>query len=71
MTSRLEQAMDSLEQALADLASAVESVPPPSAASAGDGPAGLNASDRAELQAIRTALDKAADLLNPPAGGQE
>ena len=64
MASRLEQALDGLEEALGDLSAAADSAL--SAGRLADLPAAgsqLAESDRAELEAIRTNLERAASLL--------
>lgn len=64
MASRLEQALDGLEAALAELSVAAESAR--SAASLSELPIAdsqLGDRDRADLEAIRTNLERAASLL--------
>lgn len=64
MASRLEQALDGLEEALADLSAAAESAL--SEGRLADLPTAdsqLAEADRAELDAIRTNLERAASLL--------
>ena len=64
MASRLEQALDGLEEALADLSAAAQTALSARDLAPSPAPDGqLAEGDRAELEAIRTNLERAASLL--------